>query len=93
MFVFISSFNKLFIPIKAYFDKLMSMKETLCQNCRLDKAAEPSSLDFTGVGDRGYLLWLGLEVAAAAHTSDVKSVAFLKKHLEFWTKFYNYRFL
>ncbi|KAL0840448.1 hypothetical protein ABMA28_015699 [Loxostege sticticalis] len=79
--------------VPAYFDKLMSMKETLCQNCRLDKAAEPSSLDFTGVGDRGYLLWLGLEVAAAAHTSDVKSVAFLKKHLEFWTKFYNYRYV
>ncbi|KAL4710437.1 hypothetical protein ACJJTC_008839 [Scirpophaga incertulas] len=79
--------------VPAYFEKLMSMKEILCQNCRLDKQTEPSALDFTCVGDRGYLLWLGLEVAAAANTSDVKSVAFLKKHLEYWTKFYNYRYV
>ncbi|RVE41299.1 hypothetical protein evm_014048 [Chilo suppressalis] len=79
--------------VPAYFEKLKSMRETLCHNCRLDKYAEPSSLDFSTVGDRGYLLWLGLEVAAAADTSDVKSVAFLKKHLEFWTKFYNYRYV
>lgn len=67
------------------------MKELLCQNCHLDKAAEPSSLDFGAVSDRGYLLWLSLEVSVAVQSVDAKSIAFLKKHLDFWTKSYNYR--
>ncbi|XP_052751154.1 rapamycin-insensitive companion of mTOR [Galleria mellonella] len=79
--------------VPTYFDKLISMKETLCQNCRLDKNMDPSTYDFSAVGDRGYLLWLGLEVAAASHASDPKSMTFLKKHLEFWTKSYNYRYV
>ncbi|XP_059062145.1 rapamycin-insensitive companion of mTOR [Achroia grisella] len=79
--------------VPTYFDKLITMKETLCQNCRLDKNMDPSTYDFSAVGDRGYLLWLGLEVAAASHTSDPKSMTFLKKHLEFWTKSYNYRYV
>lgn len=69
----------------------MSLKNTLCQNCRLDKNAEPSALEFSAVGDRGYLLWLTLEVASAAQSTDAKSIAFLKKHLDFWSKSYNYR--
>ncbi|XP_037299313.1 rapamycin-insensitive companion of mTOR isoform X2 [Manduca sexta] len=77
--------------IPAYVEKLMPMRDTLCQNCRLDKHADPATLDFSAVGDRGYLLWLTLEVAAS-QVADVKSVAFIKKHLDFWTKSYNYRY-
>ncbi|XP_039749145.1 rapamycin-insensitive companion of mTOR [Pararge aegeria] len=76
-----------------YFDKLMTMRDALCQNCRLDKAAEPTSLDLSAVGDRGYLLWLGLEVAAAAHNADSNAITFVKKHLDFWNKSYNYRYV
>ncbi|CAG5039959.1 unnamed protein product [Parnassius apollo] len=79
--------------VPAFLEKLTTMKDTLGLNCRLDKNAEPSTLDFSAVGDRGYLLWLGLEVAAAAQTNDTKSIAFLKKHLDFWTKSYNYRYV
>ncbi|XP_049865894.1 rapamycin-insensitive companion of mTOR [Pectinophora gossypiella] len=78
--------------VSTYVEKMMPMKDVLCQNCRLDKSADPSTLDFSAVGDRGYLLWLNLEVAAAAQTGDSKAVAFLKKHLDFWTKSYNYRY-
>ncbi|XP_052738397.1 rapamycin-insensitive companion of mTOR [Bicyclus anynana] len=79
--------------VPAYFDKLMSMRDALCQNCRLDKAAEPSSLELSAVGDRGYLLWLGLEVAAAAQNVDSNAITFVKKHLDFWNKSYNYRYV
>lgn len=75
---------------QALVDKLIPMRETLCQNCRLDKHSEPASLDFTAVGDKGYLLWLTLEVAAT-QLADTMSMAFIKKHLDFWTKSYNYR--
>lgn len=69
----------------------MPLKDMLGLNCRLDKSTDPTSLDLSAVGDRGYLLWLCLEVAAAAQTVDSKSSSFLKKHLDFWTKSYNYR--
>lgn len=69
----------------------MTMKDTLGQNCRLDRNADPSTLDFSSVGDRGYLIWLGLEVAATVQTGDTQSIAFLKRHLDFWAKSYNYR--
>lgn len=78
------------VPI--YVEKLMPMRETLCQNCRLNKNADPATYDLSAVGDRGYLLWLTLEVTAAAQAADAKSMAFLKKHLDFWTKSYNYRY-
>ncbi|XP_026328283.1 rapamycin-insensitive companion of mTOR [Hyposmocoma kahamanoa] len=79
--------------VPAYVEKLLPLKDTLGLNCRLDKSSDPTSLDLSAVGDRGYLLWLCLEVAAAAQTSDSKSSAFLKKHLDFWTKSYNYRYV
>ncbi|XP_068630282.1 rapamycin-insensitive companion of mTOR [Battus philenor] len=79
--------------VPVFLEKLMTLKDTLGQNCRLDKNADPSSLDFSSVGDRGYLLWLGLEVAASAQVADAKSIFFLKKHLDFWTKSYNYRYV
>lgn len=70
----------------------MSLKDALAQNCRLDKSIEPSSMDFSAVGDRGYLLWLGLEVASASQTADANAITFVKKHLDFWNKSYNYRY-
>ncbi|KAJ8732665.1 hypothetical protein PYW07_015264 [Mythimna separata] len=79
--------------VPSYVEKLITMKETLCQNCHLDKTAEPSALDFAAISDRGYLLWLSLEVAVAVQSVDAKSNAFLKKHLDFWTKSYNYRYV
>ncbi|XP_046960135.1 rapamycin-insensitive companion of mTOR [Vanessa cardui] len=79
--------------VPVFFEKLMTMKDSLGQNCRLDRTAEPSSLDFSAVGDRGYLLWLGLEVASAAQNTDAYSIAFVKKHLDFWNKSYNYRYV
>ncbi|XP_026729335.1 rapamycin-insensitive companion of mTOR [Trichoplusia ni] len=79
--------------VPSYVEKLVTMKELLCQNCHLDKAADPSSLDFGAVSDRGYLLWLSLEVSVAVQSVDAKSIAFLKKHLDFWTKSYNYRYV
>ncbi|CAH2107437.1 unnamed protein product [Euphydryas editha] len=77
------------VPI--YFEKLMTIKDLLGQNCRLDRSADPTTLEFSAVGDRGYLLWLGLEVAAAAQTPDATSISFVKKHVDFWNKSYNYR--
>ncbi|XP_063890175.1 rapamycin-insensitive companion of mTOR [Helicoverpa armigera] len=79
--------------VPSYVEKLITMKETLCQNCHLDKTTEPSALDFGAVSDRGYLLWLSLEIAVAVQSVDAKSIAFLKKHLDFWTKSYNYRYV
>ncbi|XP_045534255.1 rapamycin-insensitive companion of mTOR [Papilio machaon] len=79
--------------VPAFLEKMMTMKDTLGQNCRLDKNADPSTLDFSSVGDRGYLIWLGLEVAATVQTGDSQSIAFLKKHLDFWAKSYNYRYV
>lgn len=79
--------------MQAFVDKMVTMKDSLCQNCRLDKNADPSTLDFTAVGDRGYLIWLSLEVAAISQSTDAKSIAFIKKHLDFWTKSYNYRYV
>ncbi|KAF9798869.1 hypothetical protein SFRURICE_020433 [Spodoptera frugiperda] len=79
--------------VPTFVEKLITMKDTLCQNCHLDKTTEPSSLDFGAVSDRGYLLWLSLEVAVAVQSVDAKSIAFLKKHLDFWTKSYNYRYV
>ncbi|CAB3243727.1 unnamed protein product [Arctia plantaginis] len=76
-----------------FVEKMIPLKELLCQNCRLDKNMEPSAIDFATVIDRGYLLWLSLEAAVAVQTADAKSVAFLKKHLDFWTKSYNYRYV
>lgn len=80
-----------FCFVQSFVEKLITMKETLCQNCHLDKTTEPSALDFAVISDRGYLLWLSLEVAVAVQSVDAKSIAFLKKHLDFWTKSYNYR--
>lgn len=82
---------KWYFFLQTFVEKLITMKDTLCQNCHLDKTTEPSSLDFGAVSDRGYLLWLSLEVAVAVQSVDAKSIAFLKKHLDFWTKSYNYR--
>ncbi|XP_013141294.1 PREDICTED: rapamycin-insensitive companion of mTOR [Papilio polytes] len=79
--------------VPAFLEKLMTMKDTLGQNCRLDRNADPSTLDFSSVGDRGYLIWLGLEVAATVQTGDTQSIAFLKRHLDFWAKSYNYRYV
>ncbi|XP_053602519.1 rapamycin-insensitive companion of mTOR [Plodia interpunctella] len=78
--------------VPVYFEKLIAMKDTLCQNCRLDKHGDPASFELASVGDRGYLLWLGLEVAAA-NTADPAAVAFLNRHMDFWTKSYNYRYV
>ncbi|XP_060801043.1 rapamycin-insensitive companion of mTOR [Amyelois transitella] len=78
--------------VPAYFERLIAMRDTLCQNCRLDKDGDPASFDLACVGDRGYLIWLGLEVAAAANAPDSKTMAFLNKHMDFWTKSYNYRY-
>lgn len=69
----------------------MTIKDTLGHNCRIDRSADPATLDFSAVGDRGYILWLGLEVAAAAQTADATSISFVKKHVDFWNKSYNYR--
>ncbi|CAH2075234.1 unnamed protein product, partial [Iphiclides podalirius] len=79
--------------VPAFLEKLMTIKDTFGQNCRLDRNVDPSTLDFSVVGDRCYLLWLGLEIAATAQSTDSKSIAFLKKHLDFWTKSYNYRYV
>ncbi|XP_034824961.1 rapamycin-insensitive companion of mTOR [Maniola hyperantus] len=79
------------VPI--LFEKLMTMRDALAQSCRLDKAADPAALDLSAVGDRGYLLWLGLEVAAAAQKVDSNAITFVKKHLDFWNKSYNYRYV
>ncbi|XP_072940990.1 rapamycin-insensitive companion of mTOR isoform X2 [Epargyreus clarus] len=79
--------------VPVFLEKMVTIRDALAQNCRLDKNAEPTSLDFSVVGDRGYLLWLCLEVAAAGQTPDSKCISFLKKHLEYWNKFYNYRYV
>lgn len=79
--------------VPLYVEKLITLKDLLCQNCRFDKNADPGTLDFGAVSDRGYLLWLSLEVAALVQSVDAKSLAFLKKHLDFWTKSYNYRYV
>ncbi|XP_061377778.1 rapamycin-insensitive companion of mTOR [Danaus plexippus] len=79
--------------VPVYLEKLMTLKDALAQNCRLDKSIEPSAMDFSAVGDRGYLLWLGLEVASASQIADANAITFVKKHLDFWNKSYNYRYV
>ncbi|XP_041976707.1 rapamycin-insensitive companion of mTOR [Aricia agestis] len=79
--------------VPVLFDKLMTMRDTLGQNCRLDRSMEPSNIDWSVAGDRGYLLWLTLEITAAIQSTDAASSTFVKKHLEFWNKFYNYRYV
>ncbi|KAJ2946926.1 hypothetical protein O0L34_g16268 [Tuta absoluta] len=79
--------------VSTFVEKMLPMRDVLCRHCRLDKSVEPAALDLSAVGDRGYLLWLQLEVTAAARAGDAKALAFIKKHLDFWTKNYNYRYV
>lgn len=69
------------------------MKERVAKNCRLEKSVEPNAIDMSVAGDRGYLLWLQLEAAALATNSDHANISFIKKHLDYWTGFYNYRYI
>lgn len=78
---------------QALFDKLVLQRAALGLNCRLDKTMDPSSVDFSMASDRGYLIWLGLEIAAIGQAQDLKVKAFIKKHLDYWTRSYNYRYL
>ncbi|XP_063379404.1 rapamycin-insensitive companion of mTOR [Cydia fagiglandana] len=80
--------------VPALLEKLVLQKDVLAHNCRFDKSMEPSALDFSVAGDRGYLIWLGLEIAAAAGSQqDHKAKAFIKKHVDYWVKNYNYRYV
>ncbi|XP_063621105.1 rapamycin-insensitive companion of mTOR [Cydia splendana] len=80
--------------VPALLEKLVLQKDVLGHNCRFDKSTEPSALDFSVAGDRGYLIWLGLEIAAAASSQqDHKAKAFIKKHVDYWVKSYNYRYV
>ncbi|KAI8428632.1 hypothetical protein MSG28_007368 [Choristoneura fumiferana] len=79
--------------VPALFDKLVLQRVALGLNCRLDKTMDPSSLDFSVASDRGYLIWLGLEIAAIGQAPDLKVKAFIKKHLDYWTRSYNYRYV
>ncbi|XP_047986366.1 rapamycin-insensitive companion of mTOR [Leguminivora glycinivorella] len=79
--------------VPALLEKLVLQRDVLAHNCRFDKNTEPSALDLSVAGDRGYLIWLGLEIAAAAPSQDLKAKAFIKKHVDFWIKNYNYRYV
>lgn len=67
------------------------MKEIVCKNSRLDKNSDPTVADIGLVGDRAYLLWLYLEVTAFGRNPNSQNTPIIKKHLDFWTRYYNYR--
>ncbi|XP_061709470.1 LOW QUALITY PROTEIN: uncharacterized protein LOC133519480 [Cydia pomonella] len=80
--------------VPALLEKLVLQKNVLGHNCGFDKSTEPAALDMSVAGDRGYLVWLGLEIAAAAGAQqDHKAKAFIKKHVDYWVKNYNYRYV
>lgn len=67
------------------------MKDVVGKNCRLDRDTDPYSIDFSVAGDRGYLLWLHLEVSSLGDNPDAQGAEFLNRHMDYWDKFYNYR--
>ncbi|GBP15175.1 Rapamycin-insensitive companion of mTOR [Eumeta japonica] len=79
--------------VQAYLDRLLSIKETVRENCRIDKECEPSASELGVAGDRAYLLWLHLEAVSLNVGNDSQTLARLKKHLDFWTRYYNYRYV
>lgn len=78
---------------QTYLEKLIAMREIICQNCKLNKDSEPSLAELTMVGDRGYVLWLYLETMAIGRSTSSQNTALVKKHLDFWTRYYNYRYV
>ncbi|KAG7299403.1 hypothetical protein JYU34_016353 [Plutella xylostella] len=79
--------------VSTYLDKLIAMKDVVGKNCRLDRDTDPYSIDFSVAGDRGYLLWLHLEVSSLGDNPDAQGAEFLNRHMDYWDKFYNYRYV
>ncbi|XP_045512078.1 rapamycin-insensitive companion of mTOR [Pieris brassicae] len=79
------------VPI--YQEKLMSLRDKLGENCQLDRDGEARCAESGPGGDHAYLLWLGVHMAAARHAPHDHAVAFIHKHLSYWDKSYNYRYV
>ncbi|CAK1553660.1 unnamed protein product [Leptosia nina] len=79
--------------VPVYQDKLMSLRDMLGENCQLEREAEACVAESSAGGDRGYLLWLAVQLAATRHSPHDDSVAFINKHMHYWDKSYNYRYV
>ncbi|XP_038210519.1 rapamycin-insensitive companion of mTOR-like [Zerene cesonia] len=79
--------------VPAYQEKLMGLRDTLGESCGFGKSCEPSSVETSAAGDRAYLLWLALQIAAARYQQHDDAISFINKHLQYWDKSYNYRYV
>lgn len=79
--------------VPSYLEKLITMREEVRVNCRLDKDNEPCVTELGLAGDRGYLLWLYLEATAFGRDANSQNTAIINKHLDFWIRHYNYRYV
>ncbi|XP_045493757.1 rapamycin-insensitive companion of mTOR isoform X2 [Colias croceus] len=79
------------VPI--YQEKMMGLRDTLGESCGFGKNSEPASVETSAAGDRAYLLWLALQIAATRYQQHDDAISFINKHLQYWDKSYNYRYV